>query len=191
MKDNPTISFLSGLVTTAVILTVIVLLYFISIFDLAGGETLQEIESQRTASLVLAIIIAGLTVIVYKHFIRTGKKYTAIGTGILPLLLLISVTVYYFDNYNYRTTFDQTTWQQEKWKPFDMAATLVKDNELIGKTRTEVKEMLGQGHEECYGDENTDKSFISYLVKKNWTLIIYFENNIVIDTKLRLPTMMT
>ncbi|MCB0762993.1 MAG: hypothetical protein KDC12_15815 [Flavobacteriales bacterium] len=191
MKGNPAISFTGGLIITAVILIVLYLLYLVSIFDLSVGETLQEIENQRTILLVLTIIIAGLTVLVSRRFIRAGKKYTAIGTVILPLLALLAVTVSYFNNFNYHTTFNHTTWQQDMHKPFDMAATLVKDKVLIGMTRIEVEEMLGQGHEKSYGDQSQGNGYVSYLVEHSWTLIIYFEKDIVVDTKLRLPYMMT
>ncbi|MCH2232263.1 MAG: hypothetical protein MK105_18150 [Crocinitomicaceae bacterium] len=191
MRDNKAISLLSGLVITAVILVVIAFVYFLLTFDLAGGETLQEIENQRTAVLILSIVIVGFTVLVCRRFINTGKKYVAIGTGILPMLTLIMVSVYYVNNFNYQTPLDQTIWKQEKWKPFDMAASLVKDNVLIGMTRAEVKELLGSGYEEGYGNVNPNKGFISYLVKQDWTLDIYFENDKVVDVKLRLPSMMT
>jgi hypothetical protein len=191
MRDNKVISLLSGLVITGVILAVIAVVYFLLTFDLVGGETLQEIENQRTALLVSSIIIAGFTVLVCRHFIKTGKKYVAIGTSILPLLTLIMVSAYYINNFNYQTPLDQTIWKQEKRKPFDMAASLVKDNVLIGMTRTEVKEMLGSGYEEGYGNVNPNKGFISYLIKEEWTLNIYFENDKVTGVKLRLPSMMT
>jgi len=94
MRDNKAISLLSGLVITGAILAVIALVYFLFTFDLAGGETLKEIENQRIALLVLSFIITGLTALVCRRFIKAGKKYAAIGTGILPLFALILVSIY-------------------------------------------------------------------------------------------------
>ncbi|MGB0428940.1 MAG: hypothetical protein ACPGLV_00605 [Bacteroidia bacterium] len=191
MKDKPAISLIGGLTITAIILIVIALLYFLMTFNLAGGETFQEIEIQRTALLVLAIIIAVLTALVSKRFIRTRRMYTAIGTGILPLVTFIAVTVYYLNNYNYHTNFDQTTWQHKKLKPFDMATTLAKDNELIGMTRTEVKTLLGKGFEKGNDNVNPNKGFITYLVEQDWTLTIFFENDVAVEVKLKLTRMLT
>jgi len=191
MRDNKAISLLSGLVITGVILAVIVLMYFLLTFDLVGGETLNEIENQRIGLLVFSFIIAGFTALVCRRFIKAGNKYTAIGTGILPLIALILVSVYCIRNYNYSIPLDQTIWKQEKFKPFDMSATLVKDNILIGMTRIEVKELLGKGSEEGFGNVNPNKGCISYLVEEDWELTIYFENDKVIDVELRLPRMMT
>jgi len=143
MKGNPAISLIGGLIITTVIITLLFFLYIILTFYLAGGESLQEIENQRTILLLLSMLGCGLTVLECRRFIKIGKKYAAIGIGILPFGVLILVSVYYFANYNYHTNFDKKTWQQEKCKPFDMAVTLVKDNELIGITRDQLIELLG------------------------------------------------
>lgn len=190
MKNNPVISLLFGLMITAVILMVLTMLYFFLTFDVAGGETLQEIESKRTALLFLTFLIAGLAFLMSRHFFKTGKKYTAVGISILPLIALIGVSIYYIDNYNYSTTFDQTTWKQEKRKPFNMTATLVKDDVLIGLTRLEVKEKLGEGYEE-YDNIKTGRGSISYLVENDWTITVYFIEDKTVKANLRLPMMIT
>lgn len=92
----------------------------------------------------------------------------------------------YWNGIHYHTQFDKAVWEQDTWKPLNMTATLVKENKLIGMTRQEVKEMLGQGVEE-HGNPNTDRGSILYLVKENWTLTIYFQKDKVVDTELRLP----
>jgi hypothetical protein len=189
MKDNSILSFIKGLVITGVILVVVSLLYLLLTFDIAGGETVQEIENQRSALLVLAIIVAGLALTVVRQYLKKGKRSAAFGTGILPAVVLIPVIAYYANNFNYRTTFNKTTWEQAKWKPLDMAATLVKDKKLIGLTRIEIKGMLGQGVRE-HGDDKSKRGLISYLVKEDWTMTIFFEKDKVVDTQLRLPMMM-
>ena len=186
MHRHPIISFFGGLTICGLILGVVYLLILLMTFNLAGGETLRQIENQRMGLLIITLLLAILAGITVIRFLKSGKKFTAYGISILPIIAVIIVTVYYVANLNSHKQFDRAVWEQSKWKPFDMASTLVKENKLIGLTRQQVKDMLGQGSEE-YGDKNTHRGSILYLVQDDWTLIIYFQKGKVIDIKLRRP----
>jgi drug/metabolite transporter superfamily protein YnfA len=186
MKRHPIISFFIGLIVSGLILGALYLVFGLLTFSLAGGETLRQIESQTTALLIGTIIAVTIAAMTFRHFFKTGRKFAAYGIGILPLVALVIVGVFYFDSLHSHTQFDKTVWQQDKWKPLNMATTLVKEKKLIGLTRQEVKEMLGQGFEE-HADANTDRGSILYLVKEDWTLTVYFQKDKVVDTELRLP----
>ena len=186
MRRNPVISFLGGLTICGLILGVIYLLVLLMTFNLAGGETLQQIENQKIGLVIIAVVLAILAAITVMRFLRSGRKFTAYGISVLPILAVIIVTVYYVNNLTIHKQFSRTVWEQSKWKPFDMSATLAKGNKLIGLTRKQVKDMLGQGSEE-YGDKNTDRGSILYLVENEWTLIIYLQKDKVVDTELRRP----
>ena len=186
MKRHPIISFFIGLIVSGLILGAVLLVFLFLIFDLGGGETLRQIENQRIALLIITIIVVIIAVKTARHFLRTGRKFTAYGISVLSLIAIVIVGAFYFDNLHSHTEFDKTIWDQDKRKPLNMATTLVKENKLIGMTRLEVKEMLGPGIEE-YGNPNTDRGSISYLVKDNWTLTVYFQKDKVVETELRLP----
>jgi hypothetical protein len=169
MKRNPVISFFGGLIISGVLYGIVYLLFLFATFNLAGGETLRQIESQRTAFLIITIMLAVLAAGVARQYLKKGNKFTAYGISILPMIAVVIVAAVYIVNFNYSTQFDKTTWEQSDEKPFNIAATLVKQNKLKGLTRQEVKAMLGQGAEE------------------NWTLTIYFQHGKVTDAGLRLP----
>jgi outer membrane protein assembly factor BamE (lipoprotein component of BamABCDE complex) len=71
-----------------------------------------------------------------------------------------------------------------------MAVTLVKRNTLSGLTKKQVLDLLGQPDND-YQDKSSVFSNISYRVKDEWTLTIYFKNDQFEEAGLRLPMMMT
>src|SRR5690242_16554796 len=168
MKQHPVISFFIGLVISGLVLGTVYLLFLFLTFDLGGGETLPQIENQRIALLIITIIVTIIAVMTARHFLKTSRKYTAYGISALPLIAFVMVGIFYFDNLNSYTKFDRTIWEQDQWKPLNMAATLVKEKKLIGLTWQQVKEMLGKGFKE-HRDDNTDRGSISYLIKEDWT----------------------
>lgn len=190
VKYNSIKVFLTSLLITGLLLSIVGACYFIFTFNLAGGETLQEVESQRVLLVFLAIFILGIAVRVCIRYLKAGEKYRAIGTGILPLTLFILVGAYYIDSYNYHQQFEQKVWKQRVVKPFDMAVTLVKGNKIIGMTKAEVKQMLGKDYEE-FTSTTSMKSYMYYLVEQKWRLGVVFENDVVVDVKLQLPRMMS
>jgi|RhiMetdeSRZDD1v2_1073273.scaffolds.fasta_scaffold10967_10 ABC-type transport system involved in multi-copper enzyme maturation permease subunit len=186
MKRDPFISFLAGLAVSIAIVGIIYLCFFLLIFDLGGGETLSQVEHQNMAVWFLSVLLFAIAAIYARRYIRNNRKYTGIGIAIVPFMVTVTATVYLFGANFYHTKFDKATWAQSKPKPDKMAKTLVKEKTLIGLTRMQVKQMLGEGAEE-YGDKNTDRGSIIYHVENNWTFSVIFRYDKVIDTQLRLP----
>jgi hypothetical protein len=186
MKLLPIISFFAGLIISGLVLGALYLLFILSTFNLAGGETLEQIEGHRTALLIGAIILAIIAGMTARFFFKSGRKLAAYGISVLPLIALLAVAVFYFASLYSPSQFDKAVWEQEQWKPLDMATTLVKEKKLIGMARREVKEMLGPGFQE-HGDANSDRGVILYLVKEDWTLTVLFQNDKVVSADLRLP----
>lgn len=67
-----------------------------------------------------------------------------------------------------------------------MAKSLVRQKSLLGLTKFQVKDLLGQGSEE-YGNENDDRSSILYSVENGWTLTVIFHKGEVVETQMRQP----
>jgi len=168
-----------------IVIGLIGLIYLLLTFSLAGGDTLGAKESQDILQLVIALLILVCAILVANLYRQRNKKFTALGIILASLLVSILATVNYLGHNIYHTKFDKEIWTQSKWKPEKMSKTLVREKTLIGMTRMQVKEMLGEGSEES-ADESKRGS-ISYLVENNWTLMVFFQNDKVVETKLRQP----
>ena len=186
MKKHPIISFFAGLIICGLIIGLVYLLALLMTFDLAGGETLQQVENQDLALLILTLVLAILVFLTARHYWKKGKKFAAYGISVLPAACLLVIAIYYVNSLNVHAEFNKTVWEQSEWKPFKMSATLVKDKKLIGLTRDQVKQMLGQSSQQ-YGDKSSERTSMVYPVQNSWTLTIYFQNDRVVDTQLRLP----
>lgn len=186
MKRNPIISFLAGLTVSTVIVAIVSLCFLFLTFNLGGGETLNQVENQNIAQLLISILLLTIAIIYLRRYIKNNKKYTAYGIVVFPLIVVLAATFYFFGHNFYYTKFDKTVWEQSKRKPEKMAKTLSKEKTLIGLTRAQVKGMLGEGSEE-YGNTSSDRGSIIYLVNNDWTLIVLFQKDKVVETKLRLP----
>ena len=154
-------------------------------FDLGGGESLDEVESVQIAGLLISIILFALALAYGWRCIKKGKTSFAIGIILIPFATAIAMTVYVVREQS-TARFDRSTWIKSKWKPDDMAKGLVKSQTLIGLSRTQVKQLLGNGSEE-YGDDKSDRGSIIYSVQNNWTLSILFEKDKVTATEMRQP----
>ena len=168
------------------IIGLIGLFFLLLTFNLGGGETLSQVENQNIAQLIISIFLLIIAVFSARRYIKNNRRYTAYGIIISPLILIVIATIYLFEHNVYHTKFDKTIWEQSEWKPESMAKTLVKEKVLIGMTRAQVKEMLGEGSKE-YGNASSDRGSILYQVKNDWTLIVLFQKDKVVETELRLP----
>lgn len=183
---HPIVSFLISLAITIIILLIIGFFYLISTFSIEGGQTLSQIENEHILQLYISILIFAIAVFIATLYLRTNKKYTALGLLVFPILFVLYTSVYLLKNNFNHTTFSKVIWMQSMYKPEKMAKTLVRDKKLIGLTRAQVKDMLGEGSEE-YGDIGTGYSRIEYWVLNHWTLTVFFQKDKVIDSELRLP----
>lgn len=154
-------------------------------FNLAGGETLSQIDNQNIALFVLSLIFLAIAFYFFKKYNKANKKFAAFGIIITPLFIVIAGIFYLTSNFK-TTKFDKAIWTQSKIKPEGMAKSLVRQNTLSGLTRNQVKALLGQGSEE-YGKENDDRGSILYLIKNGWTLSIIFHKDKVTEIQMRQP----
>ncbi|MFT3705554.1 MAG: hypothetical protein QM802_24505 [Agriterribacter sp.] len=186
LRIHQIISFLSSLTVTAVITSIIGVCFLFITFNLAGGETLDQAENANIIRLIVSVLILINAIFISRGYINRNKKYTAYGIIVFPLIVVVMTTAYLIDQNFYHTKFNKTVWGQSECKPERMAKGLVKEKILIGMTRAQVKQMLGNGTEQ-YEDTSSDKSSMLYLVKNDWTLIVFFEDDKVVKAELRLP----
>ncbi len=184
MEKNRTISFIKGLLISGLTLFILSLIYFAGIFNLGGGETIQEIETQRIILLIGITIVSIITVFTVRLYIRENRKYFAYGMGLLPLLGQTAVMIFFISNLSYSTPFEKAKWDQKIIKPYDIAVTLVKEQKLIGLNEKEVLEMLDSQQE--YGKMSVGRH-IEYLVENDWIMSVSFENHKVMQVTLRRP----
>lgn len=191
MEKNRTIAFIKGFLISGLVLFILSLVVFGSIFifylftgNIFGGETIQEYESLKTFLFVLTILISITTFFTIRQFIKESRKYFAFGIGILPLLGQIIAIVFYIANLPYSTPFEKAKWDQQQEKPYDITVTLVKEEKLIGLTKAELLEMLGHGR---YGDRMGERSYIQYVCEKDWMLTVCFISDKVIQVTMHRP----
>jgi hypothetical protein len=185
MKLGAFVSFLLGFIVTGVILAFIFLCLVILTFDLGGGKTLGELEAQRALMLSITLLLILVAGSVARDFIKGKKRFVALGIRVMALLCIIVVAGNYIYNLTIPTTFNKTKWEQSDYKPYHMAATLVKRDTLIGLTKQQVKDLLGQGLNRDY--ESAGAGYQEYLVEDTWKLTLYFEKDKLVRTELRLP----
>ncbi len=186
MKTNPIISFLTGLIVSALIIGVVYVCFLLLNFDLAGGETLRQTENQNIQQLFISVALLLIAIFFARQYFKNGKQPIAYGIVAFLLLFVLATTFYLVKQNSYPTQFDKTIWAKSKRKPDDMAKSLVRQRTLIGLTRAQIKALLGEGAEE-YGDSNTEGGSILYAVENGWTLSIIFKKDKVIETGLRQP----
>lgn len=149
-------------------------------FDLGGGESLQQVEMERAVLLCITLfltIVAGGTA---RGYVKKGDKPTAWGIGSASLLVLIFASVYYLSILSFAVPFDKKVWVQGGSKPFNMSAALMKSKKLIGMTRGQVDNLLGEANKE--GEWYKD-----YDVEDDWTLTVGFKDGKVVNVSMRLP----
>lgn len=177
MTFKQLISFIGGIVITSGIYFILLFVFVLATFSLSG-ETLTEKENDDVFVFFASVIISFITgsVIIKKY--KKGKKFTAAGIAV-PALLSVYLTFYSgsvcFENLNYYTSFGKQEWFRAEVKPFKMAKTLTKNNNLIGKNKEYVAEMLGPAV------KSFKNEFVDYILYPTdydgWQLRIYYEYN--------------
>ncbi len=180
------LSFIIGLVISAFIVGLVGFGFALMSFDLAGGETLAEIEGQHVAGLVLSVFTLIITVFSIWQYYGRIRKYMACGLVTTQLVVMCFSIIYIINEKNISTEFDRAIWIKSDWKPEDMAKSLVKNNQLIGLTRDQVKEKLGEGAE-AYGNVDSDRGSIIFKIENNWTMTILFQRDKVVSAEMRQP----
>ena len=190
MKRSPIISFLTTLIGTSIVVALVIGVITMLTFNLAGGETLNQVEGQNIMYLIFSGVLLGIAIMYAMPYIKKGNKFTGYGIMVTPFLLLIAITIYVVKEHSYIDKFDQVVWKQARWKPEGMAKALSQKKKLFGMSRAQIKEMLGEGSEE-YGDINSDRGSIIYSVENDWTFSVLFQKDKVVNTEMRRPRLMT
>jgi hypothetical protein len=185
-ERSPILSVFHGILISGAILCPVYIVFFFFTFNLAGGETIRQIENQNNSFLAMTLVLAIVIVLIIRRLLTKREQNKAYGIGVLSLIVFIGAIGYYIGNFIPHKSFDNLSWMKQHRKPLGMAATLVEEEKLVGLNRQEVEKMLGMGDEK-YGDTNTERSSISYLVEDNWTMTVYFEKDKVVSSELRLP----
>ena len=178
------ISFIGGLILTALAYGIIIFIYLVVTFSFAG-ETLSQKENREAFFFYSSVFVIITTIYIVYRRLKTNRKFSAIGIAI-PILfafyILFLTGQTYFENINYRQKFDKAKWTMSEMKPFKMAKTLVKDNTLIGQTKKQIIENLGVTTDTLKYEK---ADYLKYFTDKDtWELILRFKDDKVVDTYL-------
>lgn len=150
-----------------------------------AGETLTEKENREAFFFYISLVVSIGTTFTIVRRIKTHRKFSAIGIS-LPLTFALYVCFelgqIYFNNLNYRETFDKETWIKSESKPFKMAKTLAKEKILVGQTKHQIFVTLGPTNDRLKNDK---VDYVKYWTDKGtWELRLFFENGKVVETYL-------
>jgi hypothetical protein len=178
------ISFIGGLILTAIIYALILYVFVFATFSFAG-ETLSEKENREAFFFYTSVIVIITTIYIAYRQLKTNRKFFALGIAI-PLLFafyILGLTgQVYFSNLNYHQPFDKTKWRQSESKPFKMAKTMTKDKVLIGHTKQQVIDKLGVT-KDTFKNDKID--YLKYWTDKGtWELRLYFKDDKVTEAYL-------
>ncbi len=148
MTKRKIISIISGLIISSIITGLVYYIYVIQTFEFLGSKWIVDPESEDSILFYTALSLFSVTVAAIILLVYNNKKYTAIGVG-LPLLLsiwiLFKVGTIYLDKSSYYEPFNKEIWSQSSSKPIKMVRDLIKKDELIGLTRKQAEDKLGNG----------------------------------------------
>lgn len=102
--------------------------------------------------------------IFYKLRLKYAKVYTYICIILFPIILtcvFVKINAEYIAPWIRSEKFDSQIWKNEKLQRYKMIKDIIDNNLLIGKSRNEVKELLGQTTEDgpcnnCIGYSTND-----------------------------------
>lgn len=157
MKKDKVFSFVGGLGLSALVSGIVFCLLVLETMDLFGIDEITDPESRHAKLFYTALAMSLLIATVVALLFISKKKHSTIGVAItcLPwLFMTLKFGIIYFDKSNYYEKFDKQIWSSSKDKPLKMARELVKNKTLIGLTRKEAIQKLGQG--KAFNRDNTD-----------------------------------
>ena len=177
---------LGGLLLGILIFAAFLLVFVFLTFNLAGGETIEQIEHQNLYFMILAAIPAVWLGFRTRHYIKTDQRPRATIRGSAALTVVICIVVFYIFTMIPHRSFDKDNWLRPDRKPLAMAAELVEDRKLIGLNGKQIEQMLGKPAENSE-NPNSIRGGVSYQVEDGWKMTIYFESDKVVETELRQP----
>lgn len=183
-KMQSVLGLIAGLLIGGLIFGLLYAVVLLATFNLAGGETVGQLEKQRTGTLLAMLFFSILISVGTRPVIKYRSRFVGYGIRLVSLISMLAAVI--GCQVNQYSSFDKAVWLQSAPKPFDMSATLLNSNKLKGKTRQEVKLLLGDGLHES-GDPDAERGTILYAVEEGWTLTLYFTCDRVVDAELRSP----
>ena len=187
MTDKHLRSFFGGMILTGLIYFLIVVLFVFGSFSLSG-ESLQKKENTEAFVFFAVLTITLITAYIIFRRWRTNRKASAAGIGMIMLFGIyasIMSGIQYVSNLNYHVALDQQTWKNADFKPFNMARTLLKDDQLIGLTKQQLIDKLGIGN---LGNRDGNGNLFTYITDTdNWQLKVWIKNDIVTETTMWRP----
>lgn len=131
-------------------------------------NTILEIRMEYILIPIIIVIAGILTFFIcrwlLKKIIQTPRKrkvITWVTTVVFtPFLLTGIIALYFFcTSYYPNKTFDKTLWVEKSQKRYELASDLIERKLLVGKTKKEVREILGDNGENL----DKDNSWYYYL----------------------------
>ena len=150
--------------------------YYLGIILSAGGETVTEIIEENDSFTIRLALLSLITFFIVKF--AWTKKRRAFSYGIMVIyfiFILIYTIPYYSYRYIFPVKFDKGIWTERYCKPFNMAASLVKYEKLIGLSSSNVDAMLNKP---TLNYRNTWYPF-KYSIENYWEMKIIFDNDTV------------
>lgn len=182
MNFKKIISFFGGLLITSLAYLLIMFAILYTTFSFAG-ETLTEKENRESFFFYTTIFVITVSIYIFYRFYKSNRKFAAFGIVIPILFAIYSAGLTgkdYFNNLNNYQTFDQTIWVNSKFKPFKMAKNLVNSKVLLGMTRQQIINKLGNTNDSLTNEKN---ELLRYWTDNGtWQLKIIFKNNIVSES---------
>lgn len=189
MKAIHFLHFFFGVFVGIVAFAMLGILFLLLTFNLAGGETLEQLQGHRWLLMILTMILAGVFTNMTFRWVKGKRRIVAYGSRVVIIVAVIAATGYLVDGYVY-TAFDKQIWDRSVYKPFRMAAGVSKTDNLMGFSETKIKSLLGTPAEE-FDYIGNGKSGMIYNVDDGWILRLDFADGKLTEMELRSPSMMT
>ncbi|MEN8251741.1 MAG: hypothetical protein ABFS32_22670 [Bacteroidota bacterium] len=157
-KKNNILSFFIGAVISLIIviavLAVRMYLYMLTI----GFEPIQDVDDYLRFYIIPAIMIVAVLG-VYRLF-KKRKRFTSYGilVSLLPILFIVYLNAVDLVSYLKPVHFSEELWNSSVDKPYTDARALIENDLLVGKTRAEVIDILGEN----YNQTHTNDTIIVY-----------------------------
>lgn len=176
MTKKNFLHFVLGLSVSTIISLGGYFLIFIHSFDLFGTRQAKDPEGFDGEIFYLTLILVMINCFVSIFLITKKRRFSAAGSS-APLILGFTILIWfgkdYFNKSTYYESFDRVQWTANTNR-VKMARKLVKEEELLGLSKDDVTQKLGQGFETT----DNDRPVLLYNVDGDWMkLALLFERD--------------
>ncbi len=176
-----------GVVISIIVIFIAIMCIFFFAVTFPQGEEWEMMEIKQIIPIIICSLVFMFSLTIgLKHW-RSSKKHLAISINILPLIFLCVFTFKAIEELNYYAPFDKIEWNKSEYKDKNMTVTLLKNKKLIGLSRTEILNKLGDCNGKYDSQDTNTLDILSYSVQGGWQLIVYLEKGIVTQVKLKDP----